>query len=457
MRTRRLTARFLSVLAATALLATACGDDGDDAGGATTLEMWTFKQAHVEPLKAAAASFKQETGTTVNINAYTPDDVYKSKLQTAAQSGDLADVFEVHAAGEDFVLGGSGILADLSSTMDDAWHGQFIDGVADAGKVDKARYERSLKPEAPDAGIETGQTFSVPFTIGTFGVIYANKSMVEAAGLDPTKTPKTWAEFVTWLQAVHAKDPQNGGLTVGLKAPTTGFNWLLEPLAYAYLGKENYQALFSNDKAKSWGSSNGQKVLDLYDQLTPYWTAGTQTLSIDDADRTFAQGKAAFDLGGTFTLAAIKQGGMDPSDVVYFGVPAAEGGAESELGLAPLALTGLSISAQTEKTDAAVQWLKYVTSPEQAAKFAQASLDLPGTDLGADTEKALGPDLGAMTGIFGEAADGAYDPADVSFFAPAYVDTQAGETLIRMSPLDQADPATTNRELGSIVATSWQG
>jgi len=455
-RSRRLTTKLLSALAATALLATACGDDGE-AGDATTLEMWTFKQAHVEPLKAAAASFKQETGITVNINAYTPDDVFKSKLQTAAQSGDLADVFEVHAAGEDFVLGGSGILADLTSHVDGAWHGQFIEDVADAGKVDEARYQRSLKPEAPDAGIETGQTFSVPFTIGTFGVIYANKSMLTAAGLDPTKTPKTWAEFISWLQAVHAKDPQNGGLTVGMKSPTTGFNWLLQPLAYAYLGKEKYQALFSNDTAKAWGSPDGQRVLELYDQLTPYWMAGTQTLSIDDADRAFAQGKAAFDLGGTFTLAAIKQGGMDPSEVVYFGVPAAEDGAESELGLAPLALTGLAISAQTEKTDAAVRWLEYVTSPEQAAKFAQASLDLPGTDLGADSEKLLGPDLGAMTGVFGSAADGAYDPADVSFFAPAYVDTQAGETLIRMSPLDQADPATTNRELGSIVATSWQG
>jgi multiple sugar transport system substrate-binding protein len=101
-----------------------------------------------------------------------------------------------------------------------------------------------------------------------------------------------------------------------------------------------------------------------------------------------------------------------------------------------------------------VKWLKFLTTPEQAAKFAQASLDLPGTDLDAAT---LGPDLGAMTDIFGSAADGAYDPADVSFFAPAYVDTTAGETLIRMSPLDQADPAKTNGELGSIVATSWQG
>ncbi|TDV46095.1 ABC transporter substrate-binding protein [Actinophytocola oryzae] len=445
--------RLLAALAATALLATACGSD-DNAGDTNTLEMWTFKQAHVEPLKAAAAEFEAETGITVNITAYTPDDVFKSKLQTSAQSSDLADVFEVHAAGEDFVLGGSGILADFDSDVDDAWRGQFVAGVADSGKVDEARYQRSLKPEAPDAGIKTGQRFSVPFTIGTFGVIYANKSVLTAAGLDPTKTPKTWGEFISWLQATHAKDAQNGGLTVGLKSPTTGFNWLLEPLAYGYLGKDGYQALFSDDKSKAWGSQNGQKVLDLYNQLTPYWMPGTQTLSIDDADRAFAEGKAAFDLGGTFTLAAIKQGGMDPNEVVYFGVPPAEGGESSELGLAPLALTGLAISGQTSKNESALKWLKFLTKTDQAAKFAQASLDLPGVELDSDT---LGPDLGAMTGVFGSADDGAYDPADVSFFAPAYVDTTAGETLVRMSPLGQADIAKTNSELGSIVATSWQG
>ena len=455
MRTRRL--RLLLALATSAALAagtTACA--GDAGGGATTLEMWTFKQAHVEPLKAAAAKFKEQTGITVNITPYTPDDAFKSKIQSAAQSHALADVFEVHAAGEDFVLGGSGILADLSSNVDAAWRARFVDGVTDAGKVSEDRYQRSLKPEAPDAGIEKGQLFSLPFTIGTFGVIYASRSKLQAAGLDPAKPPKTWGEFISWLEATHAEDAATGGLTVGLKSPTTGFNWMLEPLAYAYLGKDAYQALWSEDPGKAWGSPNGKRVLSLYDQLTPYWTPGTQTLAIDDADRSFAQGKSAFVLGGTFTLAAIEQNGMNPSDVVYFGVPPAEGGASSELGLAPLALTGLAVSAQTEKTDAAVRWLDFLTKQQQAGAFAQASLDLPGTDLGADTADLLGPDLAGMQDIFGSAADGAYDPADVSFFSPAYVDTQAGDALIRMSPLNQSDPAKANRELGSIVATSWQ-
>src|SRR3954451_15387982 len=86
--------RLLAALAATALLATACGGD-DGAADANSLRMWTFKQAHVEPLKAAAAEFEAETGISVTITAYTPDDTFKSKMQTSAQSGDLADVFEV--------------------------------------------------------------------------------------------------------------------------------------------------------------------------------------------------------------------------------------------------------------------------------------------------------------------------------------------------------------------------
>ena len=43
-----------------------------------------------------------------------------------------------------------------------------------------------------------------------------------------------------------------------------------------------------------------------------------------DADRAFAQGKSAFDIGGTFTLAAIQQEGMKASDLIAFGLPPAD-------------------------------------------------------------------------------------------------------------------------------------
>lgn len=444
-----------AITTSVALLAGACSGGGESPGG-TTLEMWTFKQTHVKPLQAAAEGFKQQTGITVNVTAYTPDDAFKSKIMSAASTRNLADVMEVHAAGEDFVLGGAGILADLTPNVTDEWKARFLKGTADSGKVSEDRYQRSLKPKAADVGIKTGQLFSVPFTSGTFGIVYASKAKLTAAGLDPAKPPATWAEFISWLKATQAKDPKAGGITLGLKVSSTGFNWTLQPLAYAYLGKDRYQALFGKDAAKAWGNPDGEKVLALYDQLTPYWTPGSQTLGIDDADRAFAQGNSAFVIGGTFTMAAIQQNGMNPSDLIAFGLPAAEEGAVKKLKLAPIALTGLAMSAQSAKQEAAVKWMDYLTTVERAGSFAKASLDLPGVDLGGQAAQLLGPDLAALQSVFGEPGPDTYDPIDVAFQSPTYDPAIAGDALVKMSPLKQDAPAATNRQLAAIVADSWK-
>ena len=458
MDTARSSTRFAWALVATVVLAlggTACSST-QDSGGGVTLQMWTFKQTHVKSLQAAAEGFRQQTGITVNITAYTPDDAFKAKIQSAAATRNVADVLEVHAKGEDFVLGGAGILADLTKNVDDAWKRRFLSGTADAGLVTDAVYQRSLKPKAPEAGVKAGQLFSVPFTSGTFGIVYANKTKLQAAGLDPARTPTTWAELVSWLDTVKAKDAQSGGLTLGLKVSQTGFNWILQPLAYAYLGKAKFEALFGQDAAKAWGSPDGQKVLERYDQITRYWTPGSQTLGIDDADRAFAQGKSSFLVGGTFTLAAIQQAGMNPDNVIAFGLPAAEGGAVNALKLAPIALTGLAVSAQTQNSDAAIKWLDYLTAAEHAGAFAQSSLDLPATDLGADAGKLLGPSLASLERAFGEAGPDTYDAGETSFHGPTYDEILAGDTLVKMSPLAENGPAATNAQLGTLIANTWK-
>lgn len=452
------TARLACIFAATVALAlggSACDSTPASSGGGETLQMWTFKQTHVKSLEAAAESFRQQTGITVKITPYTPDDAFKAKIQSAAATKNVADVLEVHAEGEDFVLGGAGILADLTQHVNDDWKRRFLPGTADAGLVTDAVYQRSLKPKAPEAGVKAGQLFSVPFTSGTFGIIYANKAKVQAAGLDPARPPATWAELISWLGAVKAKDPSSGGLTLGLKVSQTGFNWGLRPLAYGYLGKQRFEALFGQSSGTAWGSPDGQRVLELYDQLTPYWTPGAQTLGIDDADLSFAQGKSAFLIGGTFTLAALQQSGTNPDNVVAFGLPAAQGGAVSALKLAPLALTGLAVSALSQHTDAAVKWLDYLTNAQQAGAFAQSSLDLPATDLGADAAKLLGPNLAALERVFGAAGPDTYDAGDSTFHGPTYDEILSGNALVKMSPLRETDPAATNKALAAVIANSW--
>jgi len=455
MGTKRCGGRVLAVVAALAMLTTACGGGSGGSGDGTTLSMWTFKQTHVKALNAAAAAFKAQTGITVNVTAYTPDDTYTSKVQSAAASHNVADVLEVHAGGEDFVLGGAGIVSDLKQDVNDQYKSRFLKGTENSGLVTEAEYKKSLNPKATDPGVQTGQLFSVPFTAGTFGIVYANKSMLAAAGVDAAKPPSTWQELISWLKATHDKDAQNGGISLGLKVSSTGFDWAMEPMAFALLGSKDFHALYGADKSKAWGSPNGQKVLDQYDQLTPYWTPGTQTLSIDDADRGFAQGKSAFDIGGTFTMSALQQDGMNPDDIVAFGLPAATGGAISDLKLAPIALTGLAISSQSKNQADALKWLNFLTTQQQAGAFAQTSLDLPGTDLGANGSKLVGPHLSSLEAVFGT-GDNAYNPGANTFISPVWDITVAGDLVVKMSPLHELTPASLNSQLGTYVANGWK-
>jgi multiple sugar transport system substrate-binding protein len=435
--------------AALALTATACGgDDKAEAGGALT--MWTFKRTHVDALQQAAAAFKAKTGIDVKIEAFTPDDVFTAKIQSAAQTKDLPDVVELHSGGEDLRVGGGGLLTDLKGDFDGKLD-RFLPSTRESGRVTQQRKDSVEEL----AGASVGSLYSVPFTAGTFGIVYANKEKLAAAGLDPAKPPATWEEFLAYLKATTTADKAQGGLSLGLKVTQTGFNWIYEQLAFAYLGQQKFEALFGKGTTAGFGSADGLRTLDLYAQLKPYWIPGVSALGIDEADIAFAQGKSAFNVGGTFTLAFLAQNGMKPENVLTFPIPPATGGAVTDLRLAPLALTGLSVSSTTANKDGAVQWVDFLTSTEGAGIFAKASLDLPATDLGTQAESLIGKDLAALQQFFTGPAESTYDAANRGFRPPDYDEVEMGNPLLKLSPLGEADAAGTGKTLDTVIKAMW--
>ncbi|WP_433430295.1 ABC transporter substrate-binding protein [Nonomuraea sp. CA-141351] len=433
---------------------TACGGSEDPAsGGAGALEMWTFKQTHVPGLQQAANDFEKATGIKVKVQAYTPDDAFATKIQSAAKTGDLPDVMETHSDGEDLGFGASGIAAELTNVVNTEWLNRYPENVRESGYVNAAKFKESQDEGSKMHGVKQGARHSVPFTIGTFGIVYANKKMLADAGI--TKPPANWAEFVDALKATHAKDAKNGGLALGLKIPDTGITWLAQPLAYSMLGRSGYEALFGKDKAANWSSPNGVKVLQAYDQVTPYWMPGTQTLGIDEADQAFAQGKAAWLVGGTFTLSFLEQNGMKPDDVYAFGLPGDAAGQVPDLALGPLALTGLILSATSEQPENAKKWMEYLSRPEVAAKFSKASSDLPATELGSEVSDIVGPTLTSLLESFKGTPDTTYDPARREFFPPGYKQDKAGSILVDMTPLKKASPEETGKKLTELNDSFW--
>jgi multiple sugar transport system substrate-binding protein len=432
----------------------ACGGGSSSSGDAKSLTMWTFKQSHVAALKNAAAEFKKQTGITVKIQAYGPDDAYTTKVQAAAKTHDLPDVLEIHSDGEDFALGATGIAKDISKDVGSDWSGLYQKGVQGSGTVTPAHYKESVPADSKSHGVKEGQRFSVPLTSGTFGIIMGNKKMLAAAGI--TKPPASYEEFLSDLKATTDKDPKNGGVSLGLKVKATGLTWGLQPLAFAELGKEKYQALWGQDPSADFSSPDGEKVLTEFAKMQPYWMPGTQTLDIDTADQSFAQGKSAWDIGGTFTLAFLQQNGMNPDDVMAFGFPGPSDGAVPKPALAPLALTGLSVSATSSHPENAEKWMKFLGQPKIASQFAKDATEVPSTELGADAASVMGATLADMTKAFVGTPENTYDPNVNDFRPPGYDQDSMAEILADLTPLKQKSPDATGKAMAKLNNNFWK-
>ncbi|MEW2549104.1 extracellular solute-binding protein [Streptomyces sp. NPDC047002] len=451
-------ARLTAVAGATALSLTtlsACAGGPGSGSGSGGLEMWTFKQSHAAALRTAAAQFEKETGIAVKIDVYTPDDAFTTKVQSAAKTGDLPDVLETHSDGDDRVFGAAGIVDDLRDRYKGAWLDRIQPAVRDSGLVTEARYENAENPEAKDHGAKKGARYSVPLTVGTFGIVYANRRTLAAAGV--TRPPATWEEWMADLKATTAKNPRTGGLSLGLQVPATGLTWLLQPMAFAELGKKDYMSLFLKDESKDFGSPNGIDVLEKYDQLAPYWMPGTQTLTIDQGDQALAQGKSAFDVGGTFTLAFLRQNGMKADDIMAFPLPEPEEAEVKDMALGPIALTSMCVASTSKQPDKAARWMEFLSEPKVAARFAKDSSDLPATALGAGSASVLGPTLTALQNSFKGTPDTTYDPNNggVDFRAPGYEQDDAGAALSDMTPLGRRSVRQTADRLRDINRAAW--
>ena len=116
---------------------------------------------------------------------------------------------------------------------------------------------------------------------------------------------------------------------------------------------------------------------------------GCTAKSIDNADQAFANEEAAFDLGGSFTLSNLIAMGKDPNEYIMFPVPALQGSKYTEWKLTPFTLTDLMLSKNVKDKDAALEFMKYITSKEGALLFANNAFCIPAIDLGSDTEKLI--------------------------------------------------------------------
>jgi multiple sugar transport system substrate-binding protein len=126
-----------------------------------------------------------------------PWDIFFQKYPTSTAAGNPPDMVIFHAA-EVQQMAAEGLMTPLEDIM-------YADG-----SVKKADYNPTLIAQIT----VDGQTMAVPFDNHGW-LLWYNKSLITAAGLDPNNLPKNGTEFLTWAQKlttdVNGKHPLDAG------------------------------------------------------------------------------------------------------------------------------------------------------------------------------------------------------------------------------------------------------
>jgi multiple sugar transport system substrate-binding protein len=226
-RHRRLGSRLpaLSAIVAVGLLAAACGgshgksssaSSSTSAGGASsanaqhpvtiTFANWADAETATRPgIEDMISKFEAaHPGITIKSEALSFSDIGHTLVQRV-QAGNTPDVAEL-SGNDTFALAATGALANLDSLMGDT-KSQFL-----PSELTASTYKNNL--------------IAMPWTVNPPGLWY-NKTLMQGAGLDPSKPPTTIDELSKDMAAIHAKYPDV--LPIGLDTTNRDFsltsNW----------------------------------------------------------------------------------------------------------------------------------------------------------------------------------------------------------------------------------------
>jgi sn-glycerol 3-phosphate transport system substrate-binding protein len=203
-----------------------------------------------------------------------------------------------------------------------------------------------------------GHVWGIPFQRSTI-VMYYNKDMFRAAGLDPNRPPQTWQALLSAAKALTTNDHY------GLMIPSTGYPyWMFQALAI-----ENGVSLMNDDGTQVRFNSPGA-----VDALT-FWCSLAADHRVSPAGaidwstlrQAFVQGKTAIMWHTTGNLSVIKKEAKFDFGVAMLPTNKRSG---SPTGGGNFYLFK---GADAVQQKAALTFIRWMTAPEQAARWSIAT------------------------------------------------------------------------------------
>ncbi|OIQ24480.1 MAG: ABC transporter substrate-binding protein [Alphaproteobacteria bacterium MedPE-SWcel] len=290
-----------------------------------------WDEAHPEhTVKAVYAGNYEETTT---------------KALTAAQAGNAPDV-AVLLAIDIFTLVEEDVVAPFSqmatSEEDKAWMDSFIKGFT----VDT---------------VFGGETYSIPFQRST-PIFYYNKDAFREAGLDPEKAPESWAEMIEIGKKLVKKDDAGNVVQWGTRVPNLGLAglWLLGGMVYSMDGTlttdSGTEVQFNTDATLS--------AISFLKSLAEEGIMQPGGVTWGDTPKAFIEGNTASMWTSSGNLAFVN----DNAEFEW-GTAFLPGGNHPGASLGGGNFYIFKDTSDDEKA-AALDLVKFMTSPENAAKWA---------------------------------------------------------------------------------------
>jgi glucose/mannose transport system substrate-binding protein len=330
----------LLALFAGAIVASACG--GDDNGGKTPgagtlsgkLEIfswWTTGGEAAGLQKLYELYPKQCSGNVSIVNSTVAGGGganARQVLTTRMLGNDPPGSFQVHMGHE---LVDSWVTTNYMEPLDALFKEQGWNDVFPKGVLDIVSYN--------------GKPYAVPVNIHRANVLWYNKTVLSANGLQP---PKTLDDFFKVADALKAK-----GITPLALGDVDSFAsiQLMETVLLGKLGAPAYNGLWTG--ATDWKGANVTDALNTYKKMLDYVNSDHSSLSWDQANDLVISGKAAMTVMGDWL-----EGDMKAKKFTEYGwlpSPGTEGVYDA------LSDT-FGLPKNAPNRDAALCWLKVVGS-----------------------------------------------------------------------------------------------
>ncbi|MFI6509122.1 ABC transporter substrate-binding protein [Streptosporangium sp. NPDC050855] len=331
-----------------AISATACGSGGGgeagESGGKTKVVFsYWGSDARQKLTESAIAAFEKKNPTIDIEGDFSDWDSYYEKLATKSAAGDAPDVMSIEIRGL-AEYAGRGTLADLN------------------GKVNTT----DLDQDVLKAGQVDGKQFAIPTGVNTFPMI-VNKATVEKAGEKvPDDTSWTWDDYIALSQKITEK---GDGKVWGTEYNE---NPAFLQLYAAQRGEQFYKdgkIGLSEQTIKDWWALL-QKIISTKAGPDAAQMLETGT-KVDQA--LLATNASAFGSWWSNQLTALSKGAGQELDLLR--MPKSEGATTAGMFLQPAMY--YTISARTEKADAAQKFVDFLVNDPEAGGILLSDRGMP--------------------------------------------------------------------------------